>query len=142
MGFWLDLRLQNPGNAGTQSGYEVVISRTLLPTVDTLKIQRIVGGVYTDIYSAALGITFANGDEFGADVTGTGATVTITAYRNPSGGSWGAIGSVSDTDAARIVLSGSIGWGVDEGAAAPTWAFDDFGAATTSTTASVAWIKA
>lgn len=132
MGFWIDLRLNNPTNPGTQSGYEIVIARTLLPTVDTLLIQRIVGGVYTTIYSAALGVTFASGDEFGADAIGSGGTVTVTAYRNPSGGSWGVIGSFADTDANRIVSAGNIGWGVDEGAAAPTWAYDDFGAATLS----------
>jgi hypothetical protein len=62
------------------------------------------------------------------EVSGTGATVTIRAYRH-NGTAWAQIGSnISDTNAARITSAGFIGLGGYQ--TTNTMRIDDFGGGT------------
>lgn len=70
---------------------------------NTLQFFRRIGSVNTQVGSNVTA-TFANGDTFGLKVTGTGATVTLTAYVNGI-----QVGTIGDTSGPRIVVAGQTG---------------------------------
>lgn len=123
---WVDARLQDP-NASTIDGYEVeMVMREGNTTVNIVRIWKIVNNSFSQLGSD-INTTISNGDSFGIEVTGTG-TVTIKAYHKPSGGSWGEIGSATDSSS-PINSAGYIGIGIYDSGSAQT-VLDDFGGGT------------
>lgn len=118
----LGLRIQNAGT-GSATGYYVEFNR--LTGTDSVVVYRVTsGGVFTSIGSVSQ--EFSAGDRLGAEVTGTGATVSIKIYRY-TGGAWAQLGStISDTDAARITAAGRIALTIQGNTAR----VDDFGGGT------------
>lgn len=118
----LGLRIQNVGT-GTATGYYVELNR--LAGTDSVIVYRVTsGGVFTSIGSVSQ--EFSAGDRLGAEVTGTGATVSIKMYRY-TGGAWAQLGStISDTDAARITAAGRLSLTIQGNTAR----VDDFGGGT------------
>lgn len=82
----LYIRIINPGSAGNDSGYRL----TVVANTSTWNIQRVDANVNTTIATSST--AFASGDSFGISCVGS----LITAYRKPSGGSWGSVTSVTD----------------------------------------------
>lgn len=88
-------------NTTTFNGYQLVI--TSESGTDTLKFSRLDGGVATQL-GATISQEYSSGDSFG--VLSEGGTHTI--YYKPSGGSWGALTTRTDstyTTAARIGMA-------------------------------------
>lgn len=122
---WLYARLQTPTTSGFD-GYELQCNA--LAGTDTIELYRCVNTVFTLL--ATYTVEFASGDSVGMDVTGTGATVAVTAYRRPSGGSWGAVGTYNDTNWNRITAAGYVGLG---GGGDSGWRLDNLGGGTVVT---------
>ncbi|HRF71785.1 MAG TPA: hypothetical protein PL117_03355, partial [Accumulibacter sp.] len=101
---WIYTRLVTPGTAGVD-GYLLVVEAD-----GSCRIERINDAAYSVLASVGAG-TFAAGDGFGIIADGTGATVTVTAYRY-SGGSWSSIATYADSSASRITSAGYGGQGV------------------------------
>lgn len=80
------LRLQAPGTAGVD-GYRELSSAFSSVT----QIYRVDDTVHTQL-GADISQAWSNGDAHGADIV----VSTITAYRKPSGGSWGSLGTRTD----------------------------------------------
>lgn len=70
---------------------------------NTLQFFRRIAGVNNQV-GTDVTATHANGDTIGLQVTGTGATVTLTAYVNGV-----QVGTVGDTAGTRIVVAGQTG---------------------------------
>lgn len=125
--FYLDARLRDPSNSGVD-GYEVeMVMRESSTNVNIVRIWKIVNATSYTQLGSDISTTISNGDAFGIEVTGTG-TVTIKAYRKPSGGSWGEIGSRTDSSS-PINDAGYIGMGIYDSSSVQT-ALDDFGGGT------------
>lgn len=123
----LEVRIQDPA-ASTYDGYELeVVMREGGSNVNILRIWKYVDNDYEQLGSD-IATTVNNGDAFGIEVTGT-STTTIRAYRKPSGGSWGQVGSDITDSSSPITSAGYIGVGFYNNASAATSA-DDFGGGT------------
>lgn len=124
---WLQLwaRVQTPGSSAAD-GYKIELGPA--GGTDSVDVYRVINGVDTSIGSVSQ--EFTAGDRLGAEITGTGATVSIQIYRH-NGTSWSAVGSpITDSNAARIVSAGYIGVGGYQ--TANTMRIDDFGGGTLS----------
>lgn len=100
-------RLQNPGST-TYSGYFLIVSQVTGTNNDTWVIKRVTSGTATTLATVSTGPDLVAADTVGFEVLGTGATVTLNAYRKASGGSWTLIGSTTDTSANRITSAGPV----------------------------------
>lgn len=90
--------VRQSGSGATTSGYYLDAY-----SGNTVELFRRVAGVDTSLGSRTT--TLANGDVYTLEVSGTGATVTLKAYKN--GVQLGA--DFTDTNAARIVAAGQAG---------------------------------
>lgn len=97
------LRVASPGTSGVD-GYQVWCEK--LSGTDTVAVERITNQSYTSV-GASISQEFSAGDGFGADMIGN----TITIYRKPSVGSWGALATRTDSTYSG---SGYIGWESDD----------------------------
>ncbi|MDF2751664.1 MAG: putative Ig protein [Gaiellaceae bacterium] len=69
---------------------------------DELRITRNIGGSDVVVLNATgTGFDWADGDAFGMSLVEEGGATMVRAYRKPSGGSWGLIGSFADTTGSR-----------------------------------------
>lgn len=110
------VRIVNPNNTSTAGGYMAVA----LDGTSVTRIYRLDGTTYTQL-GADISTTWANGDAICIKAVGS----TIEAFRKPSGGAWGSVGSRTDSTYTAAGYSGVFsygGSGVDLG--------DDFGSAT------------
>jgi hypothetical protein len=97
------------GNTSSPQGY-----RVLWVNSTTGSIQRCDSGSQSTL--TTFNTSLSNGDALGIEKIGN----TITAYKKPSGGSWGSVATVaSDT----TYTSGAIGFEFEH----TTWRLDDFG---------------
>lgn len=111
-------------SVSTADCYEV--EWQLLTGNDTINIYRVIDTGSTVIATlTAASCNLAAGDKLGIEVLGTGATVTVTAYKFQSG-AWSSVLSFGDTDPARLLAPGAIGCGIFDGTGL-TGRFDDFG---------------
>jgi hypothetical protein len=115
-------RLSSPGG-GSAAGYMAHFAEG----AGACGLYRIVSNIQTQIGGTAT-ITIGNNDQFGLEVTGTGATVTISAYHKPAAGAWTQIITFGDTNAARITSAGFIGLAASIGAGGAS--IDDFSGGT------------
>lgn len=97
-------RIQNPGSSSFDSYALVYINNG---SDATWSLRRYNSSSMTQLASLNTPL-IAPGDSLGFAVTGTGSTVTLTAYQK-SAGTWSTIGSVNDTSASRITSAGYIG---------------------------------
>lgn len=113
--FGFMVRTQSPGSTAAD-GYRLTIS----PGSSEADISRVDNGVETQL-GATISQAAAAGDTDGLEAVSS----TITAYRKTSAGSWGSIGSRTDT---TYSTAGRVGmWAFDPGA---TGTLDDFGGGT------------
>lgn len=96
------VRIVNPNNASTAGGYMVVAN----PSTSVTQVYRLDGTTYT-LLGADISTTWANGDAVCIKAVGA----TIEAFRKPSGGSWGSIGSRTDSTYSSAGYSGVFSYG-------------------------------
>lgn len=111
------------------SGIELYGASMLEAPTDSTDIFEYINSVYTPI-GASISQEFSNGDALGIEATGS-PTVTLKAFRKPSGGSWGQIG----TNRTDTTLTGTGRIGVILGDT--TGRLDDFGGGTVQAGASI-----
>lgn len=92
--------------AGTESGYLVYISDHVQSSSLDVRVERMVNSTRSSPLATQT-VAFSVGDTLSAEITGTGATVTIIVYKNDVAIS--GLDNIQDTDAARIVTAGRPG---------------------------------
>jgi hypothetical protein len=109
-------RLQTPGD-GLFDTYALIYIHSTSGNA-TWSLRRYNDSAPT-VLSNISAASIAAGDSLGLEVTGTGSSVTVTAYKKTSG-IWSTVGSANDSNASRITSAGYLGFEIGLGGPIPT----------------------